>query len=119
MSLLSWIKSRFEMAPINRVAEVRFDENALAMRWAGGSTASVAWDDLVRVLIRTTDCGPFDDDVFFVLETAERCYIVPQQAVGAGQLLERLQGLPGFDNEAVIESMTCCENKEFLCWQRG
>jgi hypothetical protein len=30
----------------------------------------------------------------------------------------RLQNLPGFNNEAVIESMTCVENKRFVCWQK-
>jgi hypothetical protein len=72
-----------------------------------------------RVLIRTTDRGPFDDDVFFIVETSGKNYVIPQQALGAGQLLESFQQLPGFDNEAVIDSMGCTDNKDFLCWERA
>mgnify|MGYP001544696844 CR=1 FL=1 len=62
--------------------------------------------------------GPFDDDVFFVIETADKNFVIPQAAPGASQLLERFQQLPGFDNEAVIDSMGCTDNKEFVCWER-
>ena len=81
--------------------------------------ASSRWDQIQRVLIRTTDRGPFDDDVFLVIETADKKYVIPQAAPGASPLLERLQQLPGFSNEAVIDSMGCTNNKQFLCWQRG
>jgi len=119
MRLFRWIKSRFEMAPINRVSVVACDSTALQFQWARGSTTSIHWDDVQRVLIRTTDRGPFDDDVFFVVEASGENYVIPQQAAGAEQLLSRLQQLPGFDNEAVIESMGCTDNKDFLCWERN
>jgi hypothetical protein len=45
--------------------------------------------------------------------------VIPQAAPGASQLLERLQQLPGFNNQAVIDSMGCTDNKQFLCWERG
>ena len=118
MRLFRWFKSRFEMALVNRVSAVTCDSSLLQFHWARGSTASVRWNDVQRVLIRTTDGGPFDDDVFFIVEASGKSYVVPQQAAGAEQLLERLQELPGFDNEAVIESMGCTDNKEFLCWER-
>ncbi len=95
------------MAPINRVAAVTCDDHTIEFRWTGGSTASVTWDEIQRVLIRTTDRGPFDDDVFFVVEASGKSFVIPQAAAGATQLLERLQQLPGFDNEAVINSMGC------------
>lgn len=119
MNLLRWFKSKFEMAPLNRVAAVTCDDQGISFRWAKGSTASSTWDDIQRVLIRTTDLGPFDDDVFFVIETSDNSFVIPQTAAGASQLQERLQELPGFDNEAVIDSMGCTDNKQFLCWERG
>lgn len=118
MRLFRWIKSRFEMAPINRVSVVTCGSTTLQVQWARGSTASIHWDDVQRVVIRTTDRGPFDDDVFLVLETPGRSYVIPQAAAGAGDLLGRLQQLPGFDNEAVIESMGCTDNRDFPCWER-
>ena len=119
MRLFGWFKSRFDMTPINRVSAVTCDGSLLQFRWARGSTASVSWEDVRRVLIRTTDGGPFDDDVFFIVEASGNDYVIPQQATGAGQLLERLQQLPGFDNEAAIHSMGCTENKDFVCWERS
>ena len=119
MNLFRWLKSKFEMAPLNRVAAVSCDDQTINFQWIGGSTSSSTWDQIQRVLIRTTDQGPFDDDVFLVIETADKNHVIPQPAPGASQLLGRLQQLPGFNNEAVIDSMGCTDNQQFLCWERG
>jgi len=66
MRFLSWLKPR-EMAPINRVAAVTCDDQKINFRWAWGSTASVDLDEVQSVLIRTTDQGPFDDDVLWLI----------------------------------------------------
>jgi hypothetical protein len=44
-------------------------------------------------------------------------------AVPHGEAVERdllgwLQALPGFDNEQVVEAMTCAEDAMFVCWRR-
>jgi hypothetical protein len=118
MRLLKWLKSRFQMAPINRVAAVDVGDETITFRWAGGSTSSLRWENIERVVIRTTDAGPFDDDVFFVVQAAGTTYVIPQGAAGTNQLRERLQQLPDFDNEAIINSMGCTDNQEFVCWER-
>jgi hypothetical protein len=84
-----------------------------------GKTERVAWNDLQRVEIVTTDQGPFVPDVFWVLHGTESGCVVPQGATGDMELLVRLQKLPGFDNIAVIEAGPSAGNKRFLCWQRG
>ena len=76
MKLFRWLKSKFDMAPVNRVAAVTCDDQAINFHWAGGSMASSRWDQIQRVLIRTTDRGPFDDDVFLVIETADKKYVL-------------------------------------------
>ena len=113
MNLLRWFRSKFEMAPINRVLAVDCHDDVFALRWAGGATESVNVDDIQRVAVRTTDQGPFDEDVFFMLEANNNTFLIPQGAEGTTQLLERLQQLPGFDNEALINSMCCMDNKVF------
>ena len=77
------------------------------------------WDDLQRVEIVTTDHGPFAPDVFWVLHGLKAGCVIPQGATGEKELLERLQALPGFRYEAVIEAMSSTENRRFLCWERG
>jgi hypothetical protein len=89
-----------------------FDDEAV--RWAG---TSIRWDELAEVTIVTTEEGPFVDDVFWVLRAADgRELRVPSET--AGDLLGRLQELPGFDNEAVIRSMGSTENARFVAWRR-
>jgi hypothetical protein len=79
----------------------------------------VRWEDLVRVEIVTTDRGPWDDDLFYVLTSREgRDLVVPSEAPQSAEVLVRLQRLPGFDNQAVIESAGCTENRRFLCWEK-
>jgi hypothetical protein len=76
--------------------------------------------DLEEVGIVTTDEGPFKEDVFFLLLAADRksgC-VVPQSCDGAKELLERLQKLSDFDNQAVIDAMCSMSNARFLCWKR-
>ena len=85
-----------------------------------GQLERVTWNDLQSVTIQTTDKGPLVADVFWLLKssTGASC-VIPQGATGERALLERLQELPGFDNEALIESMSCAKNGKFLCWKRA
>ncbi len=78
----------------------------------------VRWSDLKAVLIETTDQGPFQNDVFWVLVGEKSRCVVPQEAEGSQQLLARLQTLAGFDSSAVIEAMGSAENRTFVCWRR-
>ncbi|MGE4545946.1 MAG: hypothetical protein AB7D06_17800 [Pedobacter sp.] len=85
-----------------------------------GVQESVRWDDLVEVGILTTDEGPWSEDVFWLLLASDLksgC-AVPQGAEGANKLLEALQTLPEFDNEAVIKAMGSSSNAKFVCWRK-
>jgi len=44
--------------------------------------------------------------------------LVPQSSEGFGNLLERLQKLPDFDNEAVVKAMGSTSIAKSLCWKR-
>jgi hypothetical protein len=83
-----------------------------------GKTERVAWNDLQRVEIITTDEGPGAADVFWMLHGSATGCVVPQGATGANRLLERLQALPHFDNSAVIQAMGSTSNNRFLVWSR-
>lgn len=117
MRFFNWIGSFFENAPINRPVSVRCDHQWIYFKW-GGSDVFVNWSEIEQIYIRTTDHGPFDDDVFIDVETAHSKFSVSQAAPGASQLLAQLQELPGFNNEAVLQAMGCTDNKIFLCWKK-
>ena len=97
---------------------VEIGDECIICRRSATRQEGVRWADLKAVLIETTDQGPFQNDVFWVLvgETS-RC-VVPQEALGAQQLLAKLQTLAGFDNNVVVEAMGSAENRTFVCWRR-
>jgi hypothetical protein len=98
---------------------VRCDDAGIHAAFADGKGWTIGWDELERVILRTTDEGPFVDDVIWMLQTPRGVYGVPQGVEGESALLERLQALPGFDNQAVISAMMSTENAVFPCWERG
>jgi len=99
-------------------AVVTFDECIVTLHDIDGSQHQIAWDDLTSVEIVTNDAGPFVEDVFWVLHGSSRDLTVLQLAHGCQQLSERLQTLPGFDNDAAISAMCCTSNANFPVWQR-
>lgn len=85
-------------------------------RRVGGKVEEIRWDQLVRVVLVTTSEGPFVDDLYWLLIGAGQAgCAVPGQA--AGPLLQRLQRLPGFDDEAVIRASASTEEATFLVWE--
>ncbi len=120
MGLFNFFRRRPPPPPTTPArAVVEFDEEAITCTRPGGLTERVRWADLGAVLIQTTGAGPGVDDLFWVLvgrKAASGC-VVPSEAVGCDRLLERLQALPGFDNEAVVLACQCVEERTFLCWE--
>ncbi|MBK1884856.1 hypothetical protein JIN85_20770 [Luteolibacter pohnpeiensis] len=83
-----------------------------------GTIEDISWDELAGFDIETNSLGPFAPDVFWVLHGDERGYIIPQGAKGDGALLERLQQLPGFDNEKFIDAMASTSEATFEIWRK-
>ncbi len=83
-----------------------------------GTTESVKWNDLQRVEILTTEDGPFTPDVFWVLYgTTDGC-VIPWGATGEKELMHRLQALPEFRNDVIVNAASLTTNNQLLCWQR-
>lgn len=103
-----------------RPQRVAFDNEGVTRTTPDGRTEHVRWDELESVVIVTTDEGPMVEDVYWLLAArgGKSGCAVPGSAEGMDALLDRLQRLPGFDNEAVIRAMACTENTTFVCWRR-
>ena len=100
------------------VARLEVDDAGVTLIAEGG-TVTLAWADVAAVSIRTTDTGPFEDDLLWELHRAGgEVVTVGSETEGIGALLERLQRLPGFDNEAVVAAATSAQNAVFPCWPR-
>ena len=80
---------------------------------------TVPWTDLDAVNIRTTDAGPFEDDLHWELHRRDGGVVaVGSETEGVDLMIGRLQRLPGFDNEAVIAASSSTQNALFPCWAR-
>lgn len=76
---------------------------------------------LTEVALMTTSDGPFEPDVFFVLQYDDGSNrSVPMGAEDGSdeRLLDELQRLPGFDNETFIQAMGICEEGISVLWRR-
>lgn len=99
---------------------VTFTDEAVTHIRNDGVVETIRWDDLHEVSILTTDEGPTEEDVFFLLadRNGKPCCFVPQFSDGSKELVDRLLKLPGFDYGAVIKAMGSTSNARFLCWKR-
>ena len=79
---------------------------------------AVNWDDLQIVDIQTTDERSFLPDVVRILHGFDDGCIIPKGATSKDKLLERLQALPDFRKDALIDAMSSPANGRFLYWQR-
>lgn len=97
---------------------VEVSDTEISCRRPDGTVERVTVAELQGILIETTSDGPFVPDVFWILVGTSGGCVIPQGATGESVLLERLQKLPGFDNEALIQAMGSTDDRKFLCWER-
>ncbi len=94
------------------------DEHGVRRLRAGDVIERVRWAELTNVTVATTDESPFVEDFFWLLRESDGsgCAIGGGQAATTG-LLEKLQKLPRFDNQAVIVASGSTSNALFVCWE--
>ena len=118
-----WMQRRMRSAPLaEALFRVTADETGITSIAANGERTALAWPDIARVTIRTTDEGPFATDVFWEFDTASRqnALWVPGGATGEGELLQALgERLPGFRHEEVIRAMGSTSKATFVVWEAG
>jgi hypothetical protein len=114
MGLSSFLRRR------RKPERVVITESAVTRTRPDGVEESIQLGDLSEVGILTTDEGPWQEDVYFLLigSDGKSGCVVPQSAEGCDKLLSYLQKLPGFNNEAVIKAMGSTTNAKFVCWKR-
>jgi hypothetical protein len=118
--LVDWYKARRQASLFpERLVRIEVGDGGISVAAPGAEPWCVAWDQLARVDIETTDAGPFAEDIFWHLITdTDRC-IVPNGATGEPTLLARLQDLPGFNHEALLAAMGSTGNRVWVCWERA
>ena len=101
-------------------SRIGFDSDRILFHALDGTEGTLRWEDLGGVAIVTTDTGPFEVDLRWVLtgRDGKQALSVPMGAAGEQDLLRELQRrLPDFDNEAVILAMGSTVNATFKVWR--
>lgn len=124
--MLNWLsklfRRRHEAQPRRRSSSsvrVVHDDKTITVDDGAGGASTLAWADIGNVTVLTTDAGPFEIDLFWVLSDREgrRSLIVPMDAGGEHALLTAMQTrLAGFDNMAVVEAMSSTSGGVFQVW---
>lgn len=104
--------------PHAKSRSVSVDDIGVRRQLADGSEESVTWAELSAVVIRVIPEGPWKEDVFLMLAGANGTgTAVPSGDPAADALIERLQSLPGFDNEKFVEAMTTDADEAYVVWK--
>jgi hypothetical protein len=123
LNAISWInglRKALSGEPFERSIVVLTDNVGLSTTYPNGDTTSIKWSEVERIGIQTTDKGPWEPDVWWILEGSTcRCYY-PNGASGDQDALTAMEArFPGFDDKAVIRAMGSTSNAVFICWERG
>ncbi len=125
-AMLDWLSKLFgrrqEAMPRRRNASpvrVTQDERTITVDDGVGSIFVLPWSELANVSVMTTDAGPFEIDLFWILTDRQGrlAITVPMGAEGEHALLLSMQArLVGFDNMAVVEAMSNTGSGLFQIW---
>jgi hypothetical protein len=126
--MLSWFRKRLETfwkpaAPVRAGpvgVRVRFDDTTISLSEREGRESRLDWSEIAAVTVITSDAGPIENDLYWVLHGRDRArtLVVPMGAEGEHELLHAMQErLQGFDNMTVIEAMGSTGNASFTVWE--
>lgn len=88
-----------------------FDEQGF-----GTADGRIPWEEVRAVGIRTTDEGPFREDLFWQFSLREGFWEVPGAAVGGEQMAVMQRRLPGLDSGKIIQAMGSTDARVFRVW---
>lgn len=81
---------------------------------------TIRWKDIAEIAIVTSDKGPFEDDVHWLISNQDKSTGVgfSNGANGIEEVLTQLQTLPNFDNQMVVTAMGSTSNQTFVVWKK-
>ena len=113
-----WIGELLIPNPVRDLGRVETDDREVRYIRPEGHVDSISWSELQRIAVRTTDGGPYLEDVFYYLAGSECGFYIPLGAAGTDRLSQRLTALPKFNGEEFSSAISCTDNAWFPCWER-
>lgn len=85
-----------------------------------GKSYSFTKEDIEKVMIITTDKGPFYDDMCLVIriDSETAVFVMSEHPQFSGFLFDELKTLVRIDYNKVIEASACIENNIFILYNR-
>jgi hypothetical protein len=119
---MKWLNKTREFLhppPPERSVRAVLTTTELRVTLADGTTETMPRNTIQEIGIRTTDTGPFVEDVYWAVSDGPTTLHIPQASPDFGTLLEEFGKLSGFSHERVIEAMGCTQNQYFVCWRKS
>lgn len=115
------LRNWFESKSPNHRRQTRheFDGQTITADGPLARRVSVRVADIHEIGIETTDTGPFDEDVFWLINRDTDALRIPQESPVFKALMDQFGSLEGFDLQPLIQAMACAENRYFLCWKKA
>lgn len=115
-AIVLWSELRgVSRAVIDAQRSVTFDNGTLTYETAD-ATHVVQVADIKCIDIITTDRGPFEDDMFWHIETGGGVIVIPSAADHTNALFDMLGQLGNADYIAMMEAGGCVVNAAFSVW---
>lgn len=124
--MLNWLSKLFRRhhealprRPVTSSVRVSHDDKTITLDSETSGIATLSWAEVASVTVLTTDAGPFQVDLFWILADRDgrHSLTIPMDASGEHALLKTMQArLPGFDNMAVVEAMSSTGHGVFQIW---
>jgi hypothetical protein len=82
---------------------------------------AVAWQDVSKIEVETTNAGPAAEDMFFWIHGVDgKGTVVPNSLASQHNLVKEFQArFPNFDNRALAGASGCSANCHFLLWEKA
>ncbi|TXT54695.1 MAG: hypothetical protein BAJALOKI1v1_2130004 [Promethearchaeota archaeon] len=101
---------------INRV---EIDSKKLTIFWTEEEKEIFYLSNLKKVALNTTDEGPFEPDIFWLLMFRIPIMVPSDELIpGSLKITDYMLELPNFDYDKFIEAMSSTEQQAFELWER-
>ncbi len=113
------LRKIFKRPPRVHPLLVSMDEERIRLKnERDGAEKSVLWNDLLQIVVETTDEGPWLEDMYYIFYTTSEPLVVPSESRGVSELVSKIAGLPGFDQAQYFAAVGSTDNKQFLVWKK-
>lgn len=100
---------------------IAVDEQGLKAIADEGELVAVAWDEVLKIGILTTDQGPFEDDLLWMFFYRDQDHVlaVPASALDAApDFFDHLKRFPGLDYDKITEASSSTDFAKFVLWRK-